>query len=66
MAELSKEAKAAYDAKALWKREGRQRWLDEYRTSDKQTKLDRRAAKQKTTEDKRAAWEWQEKMLESN
>jgi len=51
---LSEEARAAYDTKALRKREGRQRWLDEYRTFDKQTKLDRRAAKKKATEDKRA------------
>ena len=51
---MSEEARTAYDTKALRKREGRQRWLDEYRTLDKQTKLDRRAAKKKATEDKRA------------
>ena len=54
LAELSEGARAAYDTKALRKREGRQRWLDKYRTLDKQTKLDRRAAKKKATEDKRA------------
>ena len=55
LAELSEEAGAAYDTKALRKREGRQRWLDEYRTLDKQTKLERRVAKKNATQAKRVA-----------
>ena len=34
LAQISEEARAAYDAKALRKHEGRQRLLDEYRTLD--------------------------------
>jgi hypothetical protein len=55
LAEMSEEARAAYDTKALRKREGRQRWLDEYRTLDKQTKLERRVAKKNATQAKRVA-----------
>ena len=45
LANMTEEERALYDAKALRKREGRQRWLDEYRTLDKKTKKERRAAK---------------------
>ena len=45
LANMTEEERALYDAKALRKREGRQRWLDEYRTLDKKTKKERREAK---------------------
>ena len=35
LAQMSEEARAAYDAKAQRKREGWQRWLDAYKTQDK-------------------------------
>ena len=51
---MSQEERALYDAKALRKAEGRQRWLEEYRTLDKKTKKDRRLAKKKAKSERKA------------
>ena len=50
---MTEEERALYDAKALRKREGRQRWLDEYRTLDKKTKKERRDTKKIAAEDRK-------------
>ena len=55
LANMTEEERALYDAKALRKREGRQRWLDEYRTLDKKTKKERRATKKKAAADRKAS-----------
>ena len=54
LANMKEEERALYDAKAQRKREGRQRWLDEYRTLDKKTKKERRVAKKKAKADRKA------------
>ena len=53
LAKMSQEERALYDAKALRKAEGRQRWLEEYRTLDKKTKKERRDAKKKAAADRK-------------
>jgi len=50
---MTEEERALYDAKALRKTEGRQRWLEEYRTLDKKTEKERRDAKKKAAADRK-------------
>ena len=54
LANMSPEERALYDAKALRKSEGRQRWLEEYSTLDKKTKKERRVTKKKAKSDRKA------------